>query len=58
MKKSKCSKRTADLAIRRARKKGFIIHDGNQYRLPLDFSTLPEGRAPANRPAGHAGTEG
>src|SRR6266700_1880608 len=45
--KSKCSKRTADLAIRRARDQGFIVHDGNQYRLPLDFSTLPEGRAPA-----------
>ena len=45
--KSKCSKRTADLAIRHAREQGFIVHDGNQYRLPLDFSTLPEGRAPA-----------
>src|SRR5438132_7951333 len=45
--KSKCSKRTADLAIRHAREQGFIVHDGNQYRLPLDVSTLPEGRAPA-----------
>lgn len=44
---SKCSKRTADLAIRRARDEGFILHDGNQYQLPLDFSTLPAGRAPA-----------
>ena len=44
---SKCSKRTADLAIRRARNEGFILHDGNQYRLPFDFSTLPVGRAPA-----------
>ncbi len=44
---SKCSKRTADLAIRRAREEGLIVHDGNQYRLPFDFSTLPEGRAPA-----------
>jgi AAA domain-containing protein len=32
---SKCSKRTADLAIRRARDQGFILHDGTQYRLPL-----------------------
>src|SRR5881409_3767461 len=40
--KSKCSKRTADLAIRRARDEGFIVHDGHQYRLPLEFSTLPE----------------
>src|SRR5262249_43129563 len=45
MKNAKCSKRTADLAIRRAREDGFILHDGNQYRLPLDFSPLPEGRA-------------
>src|SRR5207244_13574006 len=45
--KSKCSKRTADLAIRHAREQGFIVHDGNQYRLPLDVSTLPVGRAPA-----------
>lgn len=44
---SKCSKRTADLAIRRARDEGFIVHDGHQYRLPLDVPTLPEGRAPA-----------
>jgi hypothetical protein len=44
---SKCSKRTADLAIRRARDEGFIVHDGNQYRLPFDSSTLPAGRAPA-----------
>jgi hypothetical protein len=58
MKKSRCSKRTADLAIRRARKEGFIIHDGNQYRLPLDFSTLPEGRAPAEPACGSRRTEG
>jgi hypothetical protein len=32
---SQCSKRTADLAIRRARDEGFIVHDGAQYRLPL-----------------------
>jgi len=49
---SKCSKRTADLAIRRARDEGFIIHDGHQYRLPLDFSTLPAGRAPAKPACG------
>ena len=58
MQKSKCSKRTADLAIRLARKEGFIIHDGNQYRLPLDFSTLPEGRAPAEPACGSRRTEG
>lgn len=49
---SKCSKRTADLAIRRARDEGFILHDGAQYRLPLDFSTLPAGRAPAEPACG------
>jgi len=32
---AQCSKRTADLAIRRARDEGFILHDGAQYRLPL-----------------------
>ena len=32
---SKCSKRTADLAIRRAREQGFIVHAGAQYCLPL-----------------------
>ena len=47
----KCSKRTADLAIR-ARDEGFILHHGNQDRLPLDFSTLPEGRAPAKPACG------
>jgi hypothetical protein len=47
MHNANCSKRTADLAIRRARDQGFILHDGQQYRLPFDFSTLPEGRAPA-----------
>ena len=47
MKKANCSKRTADLAIRRARDEGFIIQDGIQYRLPFDFFTLPEGRSPA-----------
>lgn len=52
MKNAKCSKRTADLAIRRARKEGFIVHDGNQYRLPFDFSTLPVGRAPAKPACG------
>jgi len=49
---AKCSKRTADLAIRRARDQGFIVHHGNQYRLPLDFSTLPAGRAPAKPACG------
>ncbi len=58
MQKSKCSKRTADLAIRRARDEGFILHDGNQYRLPLDFSTLPAGRAPANPACGSRRSEG
>jgi len=32
---AQCSKRTADLAIRRARDEGFIVHDGSQYRLPF-----------------------
>ena len=50
--KAKCSKRTADLAIRRARDEGFILHDGKQYRLPLDFSPLPAGRAPAKPACG------
>jgi hypothetical protein len=58
MQKSKCSKRTADLAIRRARDEGFILHDGNQYRLPLDFSTLPAGRAPAKPACGSRRSEG
>lgn len=58
MHKSKCSKRTADLAIRRARDEGFILHDGNQYRLPLDFSTLPAGRAPAIPACGSRRSEG
>jgi hypothetical protein len=58
MKKAKCSKRTADLAIRRARDEGFIVHDGNQYRLPFDFSTLPEGRAPAKPACGSRRSEG
>src|SRR3989442_1580021 len=49
---SNCSKRTADLAIRRARDEGFIIHDGHQYRLPFEFSTLPAGRAPAKPACG------
>ena len=52
MKKAKCSKRTADLAIRCARDEGFIIQDGIQYRLPFDFFTLPEGRAPAKPACG------
>ena len=56
--KSKCSKRTADLAIRRARDEGFIVHDGHQYRLPLEFSTLPEGRAPAKPACGGRRPEG
>jgi len=56
--KSKCSKRTADLAIRRARDEGFIVHDGHQYRLPLQFSTLPEGRAPAKPACGGRRPEG
>ena len=33
--RAQCSKRTADLAIRRAREEGFIVHDGTQYRLPI-----------------------
>lgn len=52
MQNAKCSKRTADLAIRRARDEGFIVHDGNQYRLPFDFSALPAGRAPAEPACG------
>jgi len=56
--KSQCSKRTADLAIRRARDEGFIVHVGNQYRLPLDFPTLPEGRAPAKPACGERRPEG
>ena len=52
MKKANCSKRTADLAIRRARDEGFIIQDGSQYRLPFDLFTLPEGRAPAKPACG------
>ena len=56
--KSKCSKRTADLAIRRATDEGFIVHDDHQYRLPLDFSTLPAGRAPAKPACGLRRTEG
>ena len=58
MQNAKCSKRTADLAIRRARDEGFIVHDGNQYRLPFDFSTLPEGRAPAKPACGSRRSEG
>ena len=46
MQNTKCSKRTADLAIRRARDDGFILHDGAQYCLPLDFPTLPAGSRP------------
>src|SRR5439155_1434963 len=49
---------TADLAIRRARDEGFIVHDGHQYRLPLQFSTLPEGRAPAKPACGGRRPEG
>src|SRR5438093_7184308 len=56
--KSKCSKRTADLAIRRARDEGFIVHDGHHYPLPLEFSTLPEGRAPAKPACGGRRPEG
>jgi hypothetical protein len=58
MKKARCSKRTADLAIRRACHEGLIVHDGNQYRLPLDFSPLPEGRAPAKPACGSRRPEG
>ena len=52
MQNAKCSKRTADLAIRRARDEGFIVHQDNQYRLPFDFSPLPAGRAPAKPACG------
>jgi hypothetical protein len=55
---AKCSKRTADLAIRRARDQGFILHNGQQYSLPLDFSTLPVGRAPAKPACGSRRSEG
>ena len=35
MHRAECSKRTADLAIRRALQEGFIVHDNAQYRLPF-----------------------
>ena len=35
MRRAECSKRTADLAIRRALKEGFIVHHNAQYRLPF-----------------------
>ena len=35
MSQSECSRRTAQLAIRRACKEGSIIQDNGQYRLPL-----------------------
>src|SRR5262249_34841312 len=55
MKNAKCSKRTADLATRRAGEDGFILHDGNQSRLPLDFSLCRRVAPRQNLPAGHAG---
>lgn len=58
MQNANCSKRTADLAIRRARDEGFILHDGNQYRLPFDCSALPAGRAPAKPACGSRRPEG
>jgi hypothetical protein len=35
MNQSECSRRTAQLAIRRACKEGSIVHDNGQYRLPF-----------------------
>jgi AAA domain len=35
MQRSKCSKRTAQLAITEASQQGLILHDDGQYRLPL-----------------------
>jgi hypothetical protein len=35
MTQSECSRRTAQLAIRRACQEGSIVHDNGQYRLPL-----------------------
>jgi len=35
MTQSECSRRTAQLAIRRACQEGTIVHDNGQYRLPL-----------------------
>jgi hypothetical protein len=35
MTQAECSRRTAQLAIRRACKEGSIVHDNGQYRLPL-----------------------
>src|SRR5438093_12513538 len=35
MPQSECSRRTAQLAIRRACKEGSIVQDNGQYRLPL-----------------------
>ena len=35
MSQSECSRRTAQLAIRRACKEGSIVQDNGQYRLPL-----------------------
>jgi hypothetical protein len=35
MSQSECSRRTAQLAIRRARKEGSIVQDNGQYHLPL-----------------------
>jgi hypothetical protein len=35
MERTKCSKRTAQLAIAQASQQGLILRDDGQYRLPL-----------------------
>ena len=39
MNQSECSRRTAQLAIRRAFQEGSIVHDNGQYHLPFEPST-------------------
>lgn len=41
MDQSQCSRRTAQLAIRRACQQGSIVQENGQYRLPFDDSSSP-----------------
>ncbi len=47
-----CSRRTAQLAIRRACQQGAIVHDDHQYRLPFDIPDSPRVAPRRDPPAG------
>jgi hypothetical protein len=45
MTRSQCSKRTAQIAIKRACERGVLVHHQGQYRLPYSPLGLQPGRA-------------